>query len=427
MNGTGVFQVLPQRWRFFSIVSLFCMSLITSVESKMARIELSKRPTTATASSSFDQTLTDQKNFQYYGTISIGTPPQDFRVTFDTGSSNVAVASTFCVFCDAQFGKNGYDSRASSTYQKGGTELQLSYGSGSLVGFTAIDNIVLDQNVKVTGQMFVEVFSAQGFNLDGIVGLAFQSISQGNIPTIFQNAIAQNAVDQPVFAFYLGDSAPGEVTWGGYDSTKFTGQLAYVPLYSATYWEIVIDKVSIGSYQSASAVVNSINKPKGKTTKQKKSNKRQRNQKWSKKRKRNHQSKQKKGKVLRRNLKKEKNHSSVITAVVDTGTSLLIGPANDVKAIANAVGATYQARTGFYMVDCSTVNSLPDLVFTIGGIDYPIPWQYATFSGGQNRCALGIQGMNGGPMDWILGDVFLRQYYAVFNYAQQTIGFAKAI
>jgi hypothetical protein len=30
-------------------------------------------------------------------------------------------------------------------------------------------------------------------------------------------------------------------------------------------------------------------------------------------------------------------------------------------------------------------------------------------------------------MDWILGDVFLRQYYAVFNYAQQTIGFAKAI
>ena len=374
--------------------------LITSVESKMARIELSKRPTTATSSSSFDQTLTDQKNFQYYGTISIGTPPQDFKVTFDTGSSNVAVASTFCVYCDSQFGHNRYDSRASSTYQKSGIELQLSYGSGVLVGFTAIDNIVLDQNVKVTGQMFVDVFAAQGFNLDGIVGLAFQSISVGQIPTIFQNAIAQNAVDQPVFAFYLGDNAPGEVTWGGYDSTKFTGQLAYVPLHSSTYWEIALDKVSIGSYQSTSAVTNIINKPNGKSNKQKRSKKRhrnqkrssnpQRNQKRSNKRQRNHQSKQKKGKMLRRNLKKNKNHSSVITAVVDTGTSLLIGPNNVVKAIANVVGATYQAKTGWYAVDCSKVNSLPDLVFTIGGVDYPIPWQYATFAGPKNTCLLAI-------------------------------------
>lgn len=115
------------------------------------------------------------------------------------------------------------------------------------------------------------------------------------------------------------------------------------------------------------------------------------------------------------------------SAIVDSGTSLLTGPKAEVSKLAMAVGATPNIM-GEYTIDCQKLDDMPDIVFTIDGNNYTIPGKSAVIQA-QGTCLFAFMGMDfpaGGPQ-WILGDVFMRQYYTVFNYVDETIGFAKAI
>lgn len=70
----------------------------------------------------------------YTGQIQIGSPPQNFTVCYDTGSSDLWIPSELCKtkVCE---GKAVYDGYLSSTYKANNRQFAIVYGSGPVNGF----------------------------------------------------------------------------------------------------------------------------------------------------------------------------------------------------------------------------------------------------------------------------------------------------
>merc|ERR1712151_752815 len=114
-------------------------------------------------------------------------------------------------------------------------------------------------------------------------------------------------------------------------------------------------------------------------------------------------------------------------AIIDSGTSLLAGPKDAVSALARQAGAT-SVMGKEYVIDCSKAATLPDLVVTLGGKDFTLSSKdYVLQVSGQ--CLFAFMGIDvpapRGPL-WIMGDVFMRKYYSVFDYGNKQMRFAVA-
>jgi saccharopepsin len=188
-----------------------------------------------------------------FSEVGIGTPPQTFKVVLDTGSSNLWVPSSQCSSI-ACYLHNKYDSSASSTNKKNGSEFSIRYGSGSLSGFVSQDVLQIG-DLKLVGQDFAEATSEPGLafafgRFDGILGLGYDTISVNRIVPPFYNMLDQNLLDEPVFGFYLGDSNKegdeSEATFGGIDKDHYTGNLVKIPLRRKAYWEVDLDAITFG-------------------------------------------------------------------------------------------------------------------------------------------------------------------------------------
>jgi phytepsin len=214
------------------------------------------------ASSLLSAAPIDVYNFmdaQYYIDIELGTPPQAFKVVPDTGSSNLWIPSSKCSFtqipCDLH---HKYTAKESSTYTANGTAFSIQYGSGACSGFLSQDVLTLGGSA-IQGQTFAEVTKEPGIafiaaKFDGIMGLAFQSISVDHVGPPFYNMVKQGLVDAPVFAFYLNrHGEDGELIVGGTDPAHYTGAISYVPLTNETYWMFAMDDLMVKGQSYCSA------------------------------------------------------------------------------------------------------------------------------------------------------------------------------
>ena len=86
------------------------------------------------------------------------------------------------------------------------------------------------------------------FRFDGILGLAYDTISVNHITPPFYEMVNQGLLDAPVFSFRIGSSEEdaGEAVFGGVDDSAYTGDIHYVPVRRKAYWEVELQKVSFG-------------------------------------------------------------------------------------------------------------------------------------------------------------------------------------
>nr|XP_043623820.1 aspartic proteinase oryzasin-1-like [Erigeron canadensis] len=199
--------------------------------------------------------LTDYRDAQYFGEIGIGTPPQKFTVIFDTGSANLWVPSADCFSSVSCSFHSKYKSSQSSTYKLNGKPATIQYGDGSISGYFGEDTVRV-ADIVVEDQMFIEairesddeIFSKAKF--DGILGLGFKEISVGDAIPVWENMVDQYLVKERVFSFWLSGKSEegegGEIVFGGVDPYHYKGMHTYVPVTKTGYWQFYMDDVLIG-------------------------------------------------------------------------------------------------------------------------------------------------------------------------------------
>ncbi|NXR15045.1 PEPA protein, partial [Semnornis frantzii] len=302
----------------------------------------------------------------YYGNITIGTPGQVFTVIFDTGSANLWVPS---IYCNSSACKNHhlFNPNMSSTYVSTNRSLSITYGTGSMTGVLGYDTVTVYE-ITITNQIFGlsvtepgDVFTYSPF--DGILGLAYPSISASGATPVFDNMIARNLVAKNLFSVYLSrNGADGSfILFGAIDSKYTSRGIVWIPLSAQTYWQVHMESATVNFLPIACL--------------------------------------------------------GGCQAILDTGTSRVVVPKASLASIRFFLGAGPNGQ-----ISCMTLFK-PDIVFHIHGNSFNLPASSYVIKQRDGSCVLGFESMEGNL--WILGDVFLRVYYSIYDRDNNRVGLSR--
>lgn len=129
---------------------------------------------------SYEKSLVNFRNTQYFTTLRIGSHRQELSLIFDTGSPVFWVPTSQCADYSCHEATL-YDYSLSSEYKNVSTDPQsLHYGTGTVRGYLSSDTVCLQSDPPpnetcIRDTLFLSVFSTTGLNgmmSDGLVGLS---------------------------------------------------------------------------------------------------------------------------------------------------------------------------------------------------------------------------------------------------------------
>lgn len=304
--------------------------------------------------------------------MDFGSKNQSMWMLFDTGGTNTWAFSDNCTVQACQM-HNTFGSNDSTTLQVSSDPFDVGYGTGTVSGVLGTDTVSFaDFSMKLTFGLVNNASSDfEDYPMDGILGLGRSNSSTTGTLTAMETIAQSHRLQSNIIGISLQRSSDGakdgEITFGGVDSTKFTGSISYTDVSPGTNgWQIPLDD----------AVVN--------------------------------------GQPL---------NFTGRSIIVDTGTSYIFLPPDDATAVHKLIPDS--APNGEdYTIPCSTNETVQ---ITVSGVTYDISPKDYVGSAADNTGAcfsniIGVQ--TAGPDVWLLGDVFLKNVYTVFDFDQNRIGFA---
>ncbi|CAG8452823.1 853_t:CDS:2 [Acaulospora morrowiae] len=292
---------------------------------------------------------------EWVAQIAVGTPPQPFLISIDTASADLWIPSTKCTRC----GKSRlFDPKKSSTFTAINSRFQIQYADGS-------------SSTGLVEQFMVDV-------IDGIMGLGYDSLAAAaGTSTPLSNMLNQGLIPRAVFSVQLRpariqSSYGGEFTFGGVDTSLFTGPITYTSVTQQLYWQISIDGVEMN----------------------------------------------------------EQVISGSQQVIVDTGTSLMVLGTDVVNNIIRKVKGRYDSSTGTWQVPCNIASgsNAVKIAIRINGVAWtinPLDLVREQVSRSNKFCYSGIVSTDENV--WILGGVFLKNVYVVFDRENNRVGFATPV
>ncbi|KAI8969274.1 aspartic peptidase domain-containing protein [Mycotypha africana] len=465
----------------------------------------------------FQAPLYNDQGSQYLVDISVGTPPQNFSVTLDTGSADLWIPGKFCPKTECP--NNLFDEAKSSTFKDLGQSFGLTYGIGSVNGTYVTDtvsisgatvqnqqfglasytkqiltnpNTITAENVGATTMAtsdFIKSSLSKIWSLasaspssssssslteldspvgNGILGLGYPKLTAASsnghgayTPFVFQLA-AQNLIKEPVFSIYLNSANAqgwaGELILGGVDSTKYSGNITYLPVVSLSstrasksktkkkrslpdnnnyyYWMVGAKGISVSTTDSATSSTNKrsvdanaqTNRSNSSTTTTTITNAVADNSNFTS-----------------RTLFDVDLSSSTGAFILDTGTTLTYLPSSIAKQIvetfAGSEGYTTDTGSGAYIIDCNTAKSNTQLIFKMSSGDSANPVTLSipasqlvialdsSSPDDASYCIFGIAPTTTNAVSsnlYLVGDSILRSIYMVFDMGNNRVGIASA-